>query len=188
MRVTRDQLKAAFNYTGSDKTTLHGYEGMYFRVINDIPALSRILEVGIFKGGSVGAWCNLFPDVEVTGVDIKLREDIHADAFKAQLLVGDSTDASIKTIVGDGYDLIIDDGDHRPEAQLATFNNLEGCWNHAYVIEDVVGSDHEKKLRANLVSRGYVVNTYSSKKQNVPMMMSGKERMINFYAMVITKL
>ena len=186
MEITRAQIRQAMRKHGTDKLDLHGYDQMYTNLFSNIDKVEKLLEIGVLKGKSLATWLELFPEAEVVGVDIREYDGVIDAAKAAKVIIADSARSSIKETVGTGFDVIIDDGDHRPDWQTQTFLNLQGCWTKAYVIEDVIGIDHEKTLRRRLASLGYNdVHTYESKVQNFPMRMSGVITKVTFYGMVV---
>ena len=94
----------------------------------------KILEIGIFKGTSLNAWHEYFPNAEIYGIDIFTRlkpSDVPALALdRVHYLKGDSTNASITKMIADAwgkdirFDYIIDDGLHTPDANRLTFNHI----------------------------------------------------------------
>lgn len=184
--MDKRDIAAAFDKYGTDKGFQHGYHQMYADVVNKIPAVTRILEVGVKRGRSIAAWFDLFPNADIVGGDIDLLDSILPEAKKATLIQGNSTKASFATAVGTGFDLIIDDGDHDVDVQWGTFLNLKQAWNHAYVIEDVMGKEAAKTLRRRLKSEGYrnfVI--YSSKLQDATIKKDGAQVTFAFYAIVV---
>lgn len=182
-------IKEVFNKHATDKgTRLHNYEFMYSEVFENAGPVAKMLEIGVKRGQSLAAWCELFPYAEIVGVDIKPRNDMVTGFERATVHVANSMSEDARPLIGDGYSIIIDDGDHRPDAQWGTFLNLQDAWTTAYVIEDVIGLDNEKMLRRRLKSRGFTnIVTYSSKLNKASMMMNGVETEFAFYAMVIYK-
>lgn len=189
MDITRRQLLDAFNAAGTDKGIMHGYDQMYQEVFSKIPTMSKMLEIGVFKGASLNAWSAIFPDVELVGIDREIRTDIPPETFnKASIMLANSGRSAVKDIVGTGYDVIIDDGDHRPDWQWQTFLNLQDCWSQVYVIEDVMSEENEKLLRRRLVSKGYTkIQTYSSLLKQAPVQNRGVIEKMDFFGMVIYK-
>ena len=186
MSLTRPQIQSAFKSAGTDKSNLHGYDLMYSRVFEQYPNITKLLEIGIFKGQSLVAWRELFPEAEIVGVDRKIRTDIVEAAMSIKMIEADSARTSIREKVGEGYNIIIDDGDHRPDWQWQTFLNLKDCWTDCYVIEDVIGLENEQLLRRRLDSQGYFkVDTFASKKSNALMRIKGEDVRVPFYSMVI---
>lgn len=183
---TSKQFFEKFRKFRTDKGELHGYNYMYNAVFQKIGEPSKMLEIGIKQGYSICAWKDIFPQCEVVGVDINERDDIVSRARENTLHFCDSLDPTIKDVVGTGYDIIIDDGSHRLRDQWQTFLNLEGCWNKAYVIEDLEGIHGDEFLREELPKRGYnYLQLYDSQLKNVPMTTSRGIVNVNFYAMVI---
>lgn len=87
----------------------------------------RVLEIGIFRGGSLLFWSDYFkhPDAQVIGLDISLP----SLAFPANVTVYqcDQNDVSgLERIAGvhGPFDLIIDDGSHRRRETETCFNVL----------------------------------------------------------------
>lgn len=185
MILTRREIYDAFTEAGSDKSVFHGYDLMYHSVLNRMEGINKLLEIGVSRGASLIAWRKLFPEAEIVGVDKKMHEEIFPDALKERIVVMDSARTAIKEQVGSGYQIIVDDGDHRPDWQWQTFLNLEGCWTDYYVIEDVFLDENEKLLRKRLDSKGYFdVETYTSKSE-ATIQVRGEMVTGKYYAMVI---
>lgn len=142
-----NRLRGLFNKYKCDKGRMHRYERFYA----NLPAPKRVLEVGIFRGESLRAWREFWPDAHIVAIDTFQRippEEIPwLDGV--EWYRHDSRDPFGPS----GFDLIIDDGDHRPMSQAATFENLIGnvAPGGRYVIEDVWPwdrmSDQEKRGR-----------------------------------------
>lgn len=73
-------LEELFNKYGCDKAVKHNYHTVYEPEFDTIRNESiNILEVGVFKGDSVRAWLEFFPNATIYGIDIFTRvkpEDI----------------------------------------------------------------------------------------------------------------
>jgi hypothetical protein len=105
----------------------------------------RVLEIGIYSGGSLAMWRHYFGDkCRVYGVDIeeacRAYEDQHTRIF-----VGDQGDRSFWARVRQELpevDIVIDDGGHLPEQQMTTLEEtmLMLAPGGVYFCEDVVGS------------------------------------------------
>lgn len=123
---------------------LAGYHIIYAPLLAQIRATpsARILEIGIYKGGSHRSWRDLTVDCEVSGIDIDEATLVNEDRIKSA--VGDQIQIeslmnAVKNLGGGTYDLIIDDGWHQPEAGLKSLQVLlpllrSGGW---YVLEDI---------------------------------------------------
>lgn len=184
--MDRKQILLAFDKHRTDKgSMLHHYDGMYYNIFQNVTSINRLLEIGVKRGRSLAAWCELFPQAEIVGVDISQREDIVEGAKSTKIIIANSTNPSITEKVGDKYDIIIDDGDHRPEAQWQTFLNLESCWEHVYVIEDVVGIDHANLLAKRLNDKDYKNVTIANSQLTDDIIMSGVKKTVTFFAIII---
>lgn len=87
----------------------------------------RILEIGIWQGGSLQMWKNYFGEhAEIVGIDIDpqcklLEED------RIEILIGEQEDRNFLKYLKNKYgkfDVIIDDGGHHMEQQIITFNEM----------------------------------------------------------------
>lgn len=138
-------LRQCFDRHGCDRGSRHGYERVYgplFEPIRFEPL--RILEIGIFRGAGIWAWLDYFPNAVVTGIDTFQRiSPERVEVLKherVQYLKADSTAIPDPSIFR-GFDIIIDDGDHRADAQRETFENFRLALKPGgmYFIEDVWG-------------------------------------------------
>jgi hypothetical protein len=158
-RAAAGRLKDLFDYYGSDKAMTHNYHLLYGPILAQQDAVSAVLEIGIGTnnpdvvsnmgvngkpGASLRAFREFLPDAQIYGADIDRRilfsEERISTFFVDQTDLG-SFDA-IADDLGDSLDLIIDDGLHSPNANLATLLfGLErlkiGGW---LVIEDIAPS------------------------------------------------
>ncbi len=106
----------------------------------------KILEIGVYNGGSLYMWRNYFPNSSVIGIDIdpftKRWEEEDKDI---KIYLGDQCDTKFLQRVCDEegpFDLIIDDGGHENH-QIIT--SLEFLFGHlkvggTYVVEDTFAS------------------------------------------------
>lgn len=103
----------------------------------------NLLEIGIYKGGSLHLWRDYFPSAQVTGIDLNLPQDF-LPGERVQIYQGDQTDKNFLSRVAEltapgGFDIIIDDASHVGEWTRQTFWHL---FEHhlipggLYVIED----------------------------------------------------
>jgi hypothetical protein len=141
----------------TDKDSYHDYLRHYDRLLRpymDQEGLA-LLEVGVKKGGSMVLWRELFPDsASIWGLDINPDVPIFPRDAGIKVLVLDSTDADEvqASLRGRRFHIIIDDGFHTPEAQLATFNALYPFLEPTgiYIIEDVEEFDPDRYSRPGL--------------------------------------
>lgn len=127
----------------TDKSSLgHGYLGAYEAALagRDI---RRILEIGVWQGGSLRMWAELFPAAHVVGVDNDPDcPGRTVGAPRVTVLTADATNRQAMGAVGvlfGPFDLVVDDGSHHHPDILTTLN---GLWPFVvpgglYVIEDL---------------------------------------------------
>lgn len=105
----------------------------------------RILEIGIYSGGSLGMWRRYFgPDCQVYGVDIDPRCKAY-EADGVSVFIGNQADRGFWETFKDqvpSVDIVVDDGGHKTDQQVVS---LEELLPHVrpggvYVCEDVHGA------------------------------------------------
>ncbi len=190
MEITKEAIRAGFDKYLCDKGSQHDYTLMYHETFKELTGCARMLEIGVGAGRSALAWREILPSTELTFLEKTPYEGMLEEAKAMNIVVGDSARASVVSALfrdAHPFDMIIDDGDHRPDFQFQTFLNFENRWTQAYVIEDIIGQENERLLRRRLKSHGYNnMRTYSSKLSNGSLRMNGKvETNVPFYAMVI---
>lgn len=104
----------------------------------------RVMEVGVYSGGSLGMWRDYFgPDCTVYGVDIE-PACLSYKRDGVEILIGDQGDPRFWKQVKESVpeiDIFIDDGSHFPEHQIVT---LEEMLPHVapggvFLCEDIYG-------------------------------------------------
>jgi len=138
-------LRGAFDRHGCDRgTARHNYQRVYGRLLASLRELPlHILDVGVLNGAGIAAWLDYFPNALIVGMDTFDRVPLDQVPVMSDPRVSACTGDSRTTFPHGLFDLIFDDGDHSPGAQLATFQNL---WPHLspggrYFIEDVWALD-----------------------------------------------
>jgi len=148
------------NRTGTDKVLHHGYHRFYPLFLERYrEATITMLEIGIADGSSLRLWEAYFPKARMYGIDISQGfETERGRIFRGRQADIPFLDTVIRGI-GTHADLVIDDGSHKPEDQIATFNHLfchllaEGG---TYIIEDIETSYWEHGYcYDNLIEKGY---------------------------------
>lgn len=117
------------------------------------PQPQTILELGMFDGGSLAFWNEIFQPQKIVGVDIKQRQDSSyfrryvesrglQDRVKTYWSTDQTDEAALQRIVQDEFggrvDLVIDDCSHLYPQSKASFEILYPKLNHPglYLIED----------------------------------------------------
>jgi hypothetical protein len=142
------------NRFGSDKGTSpgdwgvsHGYATIYerFLSVRRFEPL-RLLEIGVWKGGSLRMWESYLPNAQIIGID-NLSSVIQQRAKRAEILIGDAADQQflndvLERFAGGKVDIVIDDASHILDQQVRTFEILFPCLEEGglYFVEDVSGS------------------------------------------------
>lgn len=133
---------------GTDKFGYHDYTPNYFALfkhLRDRPV--RLLEIGVGgyqdadRGGeSLETWRDFFPEGQITGIDIQKKEMDLGE--RVRILQGSQVDADFLSdlVRNHGpFDIIIDDGSHRNEHVVESFEILFPTLapGGIYVVEDV---------------------------------------------------
>ena len=118
-----------------------GYGPIYAEILQDLPPVRNVLEIGVLGGGSHRAWAARWPDASVYGLDIDpdtIISDGRVATFVAdQLRVEELISTAEK--MPSSFELIVDDGWHQPEAGLKSLSVflprlVPGGY---YVVEDI---------------------------------------------------
>jgi cephalosporin hydroxylase len=121
-----------------DKNTVHSYMPVYDELLAPYEhTKATILEIGVAHGHSVKMLHSYFQQATVVGVDINLS---HANISLSRLTLIEGDASQVETFKDvNNLDVVIDDGSHRPDHQLATFKILWNKMNKGgiYVIEDI---------------------------------------------------
>lgn len=132
-----------YGHKATDKYWVHGYTPYYDFHLRGRRKI-KILELGVKEGMSVDLWHRAFPMAEIHGIDNKPERQWDRLVKKDRIHLHniDYTDpTSLKSLAKEHgpFDMIIDDGIHRPIPQKDAFNVL---WdylapNGLYVVEDI---------------------------------------------------
>ena len=156
-------LQTLLQRNNADKTNKHSYGPLYeewFDPFRFIPHL-RILEIGVFQGGSLRAWRDYFPDAWVYGVDndpaVLFQEPritcLYGDAFIPSTIVR----ALGKLAERESFHIIIDDGPHYAIQQLGCMFSLWPMLRPGglYIVEDALDAFRTAALRGLPYGREY---------------------------------
>jgi len=144
------ELRKLFDKWSCDKGYKHSYEKCYEQFFKPLKNKNiNILEVGVELGHSLQVFKDYFPNAQIYGIDIFVREmpdeiDILTNE-NVHWAVCDSTNPNCSSIINKTFgqdikfDIIIDDGLHQPEANAQTLKNLWSLLkpDGSYFIEDV---------------------------------------------------
>jgi len=191
------QLGDLFNKYGSDKDR-NGYTPYYdaiFKHMRNTPV--TMLEIGIgtmipdvhssmvgyslpgyAPGGSLRAWRDYFVNGQIMGSDVQPDTQFTEDRITT-VLANSTVLAEVDTALGDKvFDIILDDGSHYDEDQIATLKNL---WHRVkaggfYIIEDIQPwsriSTEFRSIIAGIV--GEDATFYLTEKKNVMIISKNK--------------
>jgi SAM-dependent methyltransferase len=131
------ELKTLFDAYGSDKAQHHNYHYLYGAVLGNARGIGNVLEIGLgtnnedvvsnmgaagHPGASLRAFRDYLPNAQVFGADIDRRvlfsEERIRTFFVDQTDLG-SMEELFRQLPAE-FDLIVDDGLHAPNANLAT--------------------------------------------------------------------
>jgi hypothetical protein len=130
------ELEALFNAYGSDKAR-HGYHHVYAPILKNPSDVKRILEVGLGTnnvdvvshmgvegqpGASLRALRDYCPKAQLYGADVDDRilfDDERITTHHVDQRDSNSLD-NLAEQLPDGFDLVIDDGLHTPDANIGT--------------------------------------------------------------------
>jgi hypothetical protein len=129
------------NPSTSDQPILKSYKWSHYAEAykKHLPASpGKLLEIGVAEGGSLLTWRNHFPDCEIHGVDYNAAAK-KMEQYGFIIHIMNQAKKSDLLRLPDGFDVIIDDGGHRPYQILRSFEVLfpKLKANGVYVIEDL---------------------------------------------------
>lgn len=154
--TNQQNLKNLFDFYGSDKSSVHNYEIIYASILGDGKNIKKILEIGLGSNnsdvvsnmgsaGRPGASLRAFRDhcsnAMIFGADIDQRVLFTEDRIET-FQVNQTDLESLRNLESrfeSDFDLVIDDGLHSVDANIATLNFglkkiRSGGW---VVIEDI---------------------------------------------------
>lgn len=128
----------------------------------------RILEIGVFKGGSMQMWKKYFGDkAHIVGIDIDERCKSY-EADNIHICIGSQADEKFLKEVSEKwgpFDIILDDGSHIMEHQIITFETMFPLLKNGgvFICEDChtsymkeYGGGYKKKDSFIEYSKGFV--------------------------------
>ena len=109
------------------------YETMFAPIREQV---LNVLEIGIESGASLRMWRDYFPNAQITGIDIDPATLITEDRIQSVQADANKLEGMVSCVP---FDIIIDDGYHSAESQIAALNVLfpQLTPYGIYIIEDV---------------------------------------------------
>jgi cyclopropane fatty-acyl-phospholipid synthase-like methyltransferase len=144
LREIYNRYKVDGDYGIGDKGALHSYIDEYERLLAPYRFKSTFLEIGINRGHSLKMFAEYFVESKVIGIEIWPGcKDFFKDYdHECQLIIGDGT-KELPELKDIKFDVIIDDGSHMLNDQIASFNIYSKRMNPGgiYIIEDILNLD-----------------------------------------------
>lgn len=136
-----------------DKGTAHSYLETYGTLFEPIKNFNlNILEIGIMNGHSLRLWRDYFPNSSILGVDID-QKCLQYKEDRVDVMIQDATTEGFANMFQDNhFDIIIDDGSHFLNHQLASHKFLypKVKAGGLYIIEDILNIDSCYTIFKNL--------------------------------------
>jgi hypothetical protein len=120
-------LEEIVDNSRTDKNTVHSYLPLYQKLlINKRETAKNVLEVGIYKGGSIKLWSDFFTNATVYGLDIMNRDDVwESIKNNEKIILHTSTNAYDNDFFSNNFlhknircDFMLDDGPHTLESMV----------------------------------------------------------------------
>lgn len=188
-QINLDTSITPWGAPNSDKGTAHTYFTDYYneKLLPYKDTSNIVLEIGIWTCASLYVWRNYFSNARIIGVDNfrnskkpkwkghdidKLMLE-RLEEGKFEHILGDATKAETFVTLENNIDVIIDDGSHKLEEQLKSFEVLFPKLNPGglYIIEDILDLDnvrhHFENLHPNVKIYDFRNNPNTNKIDNV---------------------
>lgn len=132
----------------NDKGGLHTYLETYDRLFQPFQKGCRMLEIGLALGDSIKLWDRYFENSTIVGVDISIVFTPEQYKNDVRIIEANATRPEfLDDIEYLSFDLVVDDGSHMENDQVATFELLKNKMNKGgiYIIEDILALDQNRK-------------------------------------------
>ncbi len=135
-------MKDVFRKYKTDKKSL-GYIPFYYDSFEKYrQSVTRMLEIGVYRGESLRAWSEFFPNAKIVGAEINSQQrwTVNPETPRVTVEIGDATDPKFIDKLIEKYhdfDIVLDDGSHNSIDMRKSFKLL---WPHTklvYCIEDL---------------------------------------------------
>jgi hypothetical protein len=136
----------------NDKNSTHTYTGTYDKLFEPFRFGCTFMEIGLALGDSIKLFDKYFENSKIIGVDISVVFTPDKYQNDVRIIESDATKPEFLEHIKDyTFDIIIDDGSHMENDQIATFELLKTKMNIGgiYIVEDILAIDQNKhKFRA----------------------------------------
>jgi 23S rRNA U2552 (ribose-2'-O)-methylase RlmE/FtsJ len=150
------KLQEIFNIIGhfgsdigcNDKGSNHSYLETYEKILQPFKNGCTFLEIGLAMGDSINLFDCYFENSTIYGVDISVVFEPKEYCNTVKIIKADATKLEVLTHLNDvKFDVVIDDGSHMEDDQVATFNLLKSQMNKGgiYIIEDILSLDTNRE-------------------------------------------
>lgn len=139
----------------TDKGTAHSYVFVYDKLLAPYRQQEvTLLEIGVYCGGSLLLWADYFDAARIVGIDVNLSHVLPAvhQSSRIQLIEGNATSADLISQAIDAVDIVIDDGSHVIDDQLAAFRAIVPKLRPGgmYIVEDIWPYENALRLQREI--------------------------------------
>lgn len=142
----------------TDKETGHCYlSKVYQDLFVDKKESRKILEIGVYNYGSILLWKDYFENAKIYGIDTVKSEHPLIEDDRFIFVNQDAYLENTLSLLGDNFDIIIDDGPHTLSSMIFTVKNYTNLLskNGILIIEDIQSYDWFNKLIENIPDKKF---------------------------------
>lgn len=132
----------------NDKNSTHTYTETYDKLFEPFRNGCNFMEIGLALGDSIKLVDRYFENSTILGVDISVVFTPEQYRNDVRIIETDATKADfIRHVEGLEFDIVIDDGSHMEQDQMASFELLKHKMKSGglYIIEDILAIDQNRK-------------------------------------------
>lgn len=122
----------------TDKAYLHNFCNDYEKLLRK--DVKTLWEIGILDGASLRMWSEYYPNAKIIGYDIEDKSSLSFNDNVSVKLLDQSNKSQLSELAKQtDIDIIVDDGSHKIDHQIKTFEALFNCLRSGgqYIIEDL---------------------------------------------------
>ena len=158
----------------------HSYSPLYYEILSDKRyTFKNILEIGVgtkkimrytagseyIPGASLRAWADFFPHANIFGLDIDKSVLFKEDRIRCYYTDQSNSNTLLQTMSEIGekeMDLILDDGSHKLEHMILSFQTLNKFISKdgIYIIEDIANKNIDPLLNLVDNSSSFKIHTF----------------------------